>query len=620
MNTFLPAPPIRLLIRALILLATLSSCLSAWASEPSRLSEIAVLRDDTGTLDFETVRGAEFIPHQGVFSAGYTQAVHWLRVVVKPRADGGPVKLRLRPTFVDQLTLYEPDARQPGGWRVRQGGDHDLVANNDRGMNSLGFLVYPQAPATTYYLRLESTSTSLLEVQALAPAEANRRDAVLALWNFAYLALLLAIVFWGIQDYLQYRQTVIGLFVIYQAANVLYTFGIMGYFTVFEVSHSSGFSDIATSLSVLAITPAAILFHKTFLKPYRPNWLLMQTINLLLLLSLLQPVLYLAGWEQRALSNNAALGLIASFAGVIMAFSIRQQGQPSRRQIRTTYALLGCAQLLFLLPFLGLVDAHNWSLQWPLIQGLLIALLIFLVLYQRSRKLRQELERKAQLTAMANLQLAQEKAHAQSLTQFVDMLSHEIKTPLAVAVMNLGAIRDDSPYRQRAQRALSNIDAIIERTRLSEAAEQQRLKVHIQPLNLSELVYECIDTCTAPERVVADVCFALETESDAGLLSVIIHNLLDNALKYAPSSEPVHLSLRREAHTLLLTVRNPVGPAGPPDAQKVFAKFYRSANAYAQSGSGLGLYLSRNLAHMLGARLEYHPHPNAVEFTLCLPA
>jgi signal transduction histidine kinase len=617
------ATPVWFFLRAL-LLSALCWPGSALAQPNELLQEIAVLRDDSGALTFEAVRQADFVAHQGVFSAGYTEAVHWLRVVVQPRPQGGSVKLLIRPAFVDHLTLYEPDPTRPGHWRQREGGDHQLAGDNDRGLNSLGFLVYPQAPHTTYYLRLQSTSTSLLDVQALPPSEANRQEARLALWNFAYLALLLGMVGWGIKDYLHARQKVMGCFVLYQSSNVLYTFALMGYFSVFEGPHNSGFADVATSISMFLITPTALLFHKVFLQPYRPHWLLLQSFNALCLLSLLQPVLYLAGWEQRALSNNALLGLIASVVIIASAFSIREQGQPSRRHIHATYALLGLAQVLYLMAFLGLLDAHNWSLQWPLVPGLLMAILIFMTLYQRSRQLRQELKANAQMTVLANAQLQQEKAHAESLTQFIDMLSHEIKTPLAVAMMNLGALRDEGPYWQRAQRALSNIDAIMERTRLSEAAEQRRLQVQIQKFNISELVYECIETSTAPERIEANVCFALEAHSDAGLLTIIISNLIDNALKYAPANAPVHLSLNacegEDGREIQLSLCNAVGPAGPPDPEQVFNKFYRSPSAYAQSGSGLGLYLSRNVAEMLGAHLHYHPQSQLVKFTLCIAA
>ena len=159
-----------------------------------------------------------------------------------------------------------------------------------------------------------------------------------------------------------------------------------------------------------------------------------------------------------------------------------------------------------------------------------------------------------------------------------------------------------NPYRA-ANRGY--IDAIIERTRLSELAEHQRLQPQNSLSNISELVYECIETSTNPARIQAQVGFALEANTDAGLLTIIIANLIDNALKYAPADQPVELSLEHAQSALLLRIRNPVGTAGMPDAEQLFSKFYRGTTAHSQSGSGLGLYLAHHLAPdlMTGARL-----------------
>lgn len=588
------------------------------------LSSTEVLRDAGGTLSIDEVAQARFMPLEGVLSAGYTDDVHWLRLVVRPRADGGAVKLRIRPTFLDDIQLFEPDPGRPGHWLKRVGGDRQPSSDTDRGINSLGFLVHPQAPASTYFLRLQTSSTSLLHVQALSPAEAARKDSRVAIWNFVYLALLLWIVVWGIQDFAQYRQKVVGAFVLYQTVNVLYTLALMGYLTAFEPDGWTGFSDRLTSLLVILIASSGIFFHKTVLQPYRPNPWLMRGMDILLVLTLTLPLAYFAGWQRLALQSNALAALLVSVLMLLLPFSARQEGAPSLRYIRTLYVVLGCSQLLFLLPFLGLSDAVEWTLQSTLMHGLFMAMLMFYMLLQRSRLLRQELETRSQQAMTAQLQLARERTHAESLGRFIDMLTHEIKTPLAVAVMNLGALRVSNAYMDRIRRALGNIDSIIERTRLSELAEHRRLQPQMSLSNVSELVYECIETSAAPERIQASVEFALEARTDPGLITIIVSNLIDNALKYSAPGHLVELSLEgldsERGRHLVLHVVNTAGTTGPLDAEKLFEKFYRGASAYSQSGSGLGLYLSRNLAELLGGRLDYQPREGVIEFALWLPA
>jgi signal transduction histidine kinase len=68
-----------------------------------------------------------------------------------------------------------------------------------------------------------------------------------------------------------------------------------------------------------------------------------------------------------------------------------------------------------------------------------------------------------------------------------------------------------------------------------------------------------------------------------------------------------------------LSVTNNPGASGWPDADQLFAKYYRSSSAQLQSGTGLGLYLSHTLATQLGGTLRYRPAAQSIRFELWLP-
>ncbi|MFD2032135.1 7TM-DISM domain-containing protein [Ancylobacter dichloromethanicus] len=82
----------------------------------------AVLEDPEGTLSIEDVTGRAFAPAGPILARGYTPSTHWLRLTVRP-GDGGPLVLRIRPTYLDRVELYEPDANAPGGWKRDVTGD-----------------------------------------------------------------------------------------------------------------------------------------------------------------------------------------------------------------------------------------------------------------------------------------------------------------------------------------------------------------------------------------------------------------------------------------------------------------------------------------------------------------
>jgi signal transduction histidine kinase len=66
-------------------------------------------------------------------------------------------------------------------------------------------------------------------------------------------------------------------------------------------------------------------------------------------------------------------------------------------------------------------------------------------------------------------------------------------------------------------------------------------------------------------------------------------------------------------------VRNQVGPAGLPDADKVFDKYYRSPGAHRKTGSGLGLYLVKSYMQLLGGYVGYAVVADEVEFSIWMP-
>ena len=109
-----------------------------------------------------------------------------------------------------------------------------------------------------------------------------------------------------------------------------------------------------------------------------------------------------------------------------------------------------------------------------------------------------------------------------------------------------------------------------------------------------------------------------------GLLFLVLGNLLENACKYSAAETSIELQCSivntLPAQPMVrLELSNLPGKAGWPDAAHVFDKYYRSPQAQRQSGTGLGLYLVKNLAQALGGKIAYQPDATVVRFVLTLP-
>lgn len=217
-----------------------------------------------------------------------------------------------------------------------------------------------------------------------------------------------------------------------------------------------------------------------------------------------------------------------------------------------------------------------------------------------------------------------ERARREEQERFLAMLTHELKTPVGVARISLGAMKTSGPNTQRIERALSNINAIIERCRVTGELEHDKLQPAFERCDPGELARQCAQNCVQPGRVKISHGDLPAIRTDLLLLEIVMANLIDNALKYSPAGSDVVVTVAPKADDgragVAFVVTNLPGAAGLPDPQRVFGKYFRGHGAHGKSGSGLGLYLAQGISELLGGRLACVPTADRVEFSLWLPA
>lgn len=206
---------------------------------------------------------------------------------------------------------------------------------------------------------------------------------------------------------------------------------------------------------------------------------------------------------------------------------------------------------------------------------------------------------------------------------FISMLNHELKTPLSVIRMTLdndGALNEE---QQRIARAVRDMTSIIERCVQADRISHGLVAPRRSGIRIASLLATIRDTSPSPERLRIDADELPDCASDAQLLTVVLHNLIDNALKYGKPNMPVQIVAASAAHRgkagIRIDVLNPPGAAGIPDAKLVFRKYYRAPGAHGKTGSGLGLYIAAGLAGKLGGELRYQASADTVKFELWIP-
>ena len=220
-------------------------------------------------------------------------------------------------------------------------------------------------------------------------------------------------------------------------------------------------------------------------------------------------------------------------------------------------------------------------------------------------------------------------------TMFLRLTSHEFRAPLTV-VRGYASMLRDGAFGQLGDRAstavgamdtaaanaLAMLDRLVEVARLESGSEA----LHRERQDLDELVSSAV----APLREEADARGVLlqveaagEARVDAEEIAIAIRNLLGNALKYAASGGVVTVSARRRDDCAEIEVADR-GPGIPAEEQdRLFDRYYRTRQGMDSGavGSGLGLYIVRQIAELHGGRATVASSPgHGATFRLRLPA
>jgi signal transduction histidine kinase len=220
-------------------------------------------------------------------------------------------------------------------------------------------------------------------------------------------------------------------------------------------------------------------------------------------------------------------------------------------------------------------------------------------------------------------------------TNFISMMSHDLKTPLArIQGMADIVLEDDSKLNDEQVKAaktirksteeLSNlVTSILDLGRI----ESQNVKLNLHSKDVNQIVN---DVCNRCSHYAADKDIQLVTELeplfsikiDEHLISQVISNLVENAIKYSPNGTKVMVSTDEMDNKVVIQVSDQ-GPGIPEeDIGNIFMKFYRSKAAKSSpiKGSGLGLYLAKYFVELHKGSLTVDSVPGqGTTFTVELP-
>jgi len=217
-------------------------------------------------------------------------------------------------------------------------------------------------------------------------------------------------------------------------------------------------------------------------------------------------------------------------------------------------------------------------------------------------------------------QAGQLRAEASAMAKYLSFLSHDLRGGLNGAMLMIEVLRRDlfadSKYAYSVEdldmmrRSMLDTVATMDRFLSAEKLRRGRMPVKVETVDVAALFRDVAKTLAhetgAGQHVEIDPGAAPELRSDRELLTNIIQNLLSNAIKYG-RGQPVRLTatcapgLGEDVSCRLSVIDHGPGIA-PERMASLFAPFTRG-ETYGQKGVGLGLFIARQAADLLGARL-----------------
>jgi two-component system, OmpR family, sensor histidine kinase CiaH len=212
--------------------------------------------------------------------------------------------------------------------------------------------------------------------------------------------------------------------------------------------------------------------------------------------------------------------------------------------------------------------------------------------------------------------LLKQLRYADQQQNFMMAVTHELKTPIAISHLNIETLLKrelDTPQQVKLLEATlketKRLDNLSTNILLTSQLDMGKYEANKQLLDFSELLRQTIKSFQ--ERYPTRICNTviednLHLQGEPLLIQLLINNLIDNAHKYAPISEPIYISLNLHDNKIQLMVKD-LGP-GIEDISKnkVFEKFYRIGDETTRStkGSGLGLYLCKKITAFHNATIH----------------
>jgi len=239
-------------------------------------------------------------------------------------------------------------------------------------------------------------------------------------------------------------------------------------------------------------------------------------------------------------------------------------------------------------------------------------------------------------TVYALSDVTDEHALETARAEFVATASHELRTPLAAVYGAIRTVRredielgddEQATFLEMIEGETARLSQIVDQILLAGQLDADAIEIELDECDPAGVASSVIESASLhlPEGISLRLTAngARRIVCDENKLRQVLTNLVDNAIKYSPEGGDVEVRLDSENGDCLIEVADEGLGIPSSEVERIFEKFYRldPQQTRGVGGSGLGLYICRELVERMNGRLEVDSEPGrGSRFTVALPA
>jgi len=611
---------------------------SVLAAETRFRLDTAFHHDEASTRTLEAARLLNFKTYQGELRLGFVKGETWIRLQIQANAStvdasqttpGERLVLRVGPYSLDQLTFY---VEENGQWVAQQGGDRFVKSwkNCPDDLYCFSFEA-PKGSPVTAYLKIQTdtvrvVNTALVSSDEVMPNAIGRIQQMTASLTLGVAVLVLSLVFLLLE-----RSVLLHVFCWLQASAVFMIAANSGLLAQWLPMLAAETVNHMSNLGQVIRVPFVILLGWAALRACSPAPFYSKAVVALLMVCGMNLLWLVTGHADSALKINFVVMWINSMVQLWGVFS-SQNFPPKLRTI-----LLTGWSLFLVLATLGVLATYGFSDvleqitvfqstgDWRL-NGVPIGMAVFWVV--ATEKSNRKIEKLKELQGF-QMEAAQSKANQEKLKErreLIDMLTHELKTPLSTIKFALASLKmvakgqGDSIERvQRIDASVNRMDAMIEHVALSNKIERHDVRDSAEKISAQELMNVVMQEYQDADRFELRIQEGAFFRADPHFLALIVENLVSNAVKYSTDGK-IKITIGHETPGMTcFSISNRVASESLPDENRLFERYYRHPNFQNHPGMGIGLSLVHSAAEKMGATVSYLHTDQEVVFEVRIP-